>query len=475
MAIHQQRRVAAADPRASGPDRLADRAAGGRLSAGLVAASTCAVLAVAGSGLPEAVRAPIVFWFILFCPGLAIVRLAGSLRLAPLLALSIALSIALAGIIATGQVYAGAWSTPLTLAILVGIAFGAVLLDPALMAPRWPGPRLRLLEARVVPVLLLVGVELVVLRTTPTGSAVAGGIEIGAIVSQLAILGGMVAIVAFVVAHGSVAALYTAALLIAAGLPGVVPQNSRVGEASVAAVAYAMALVVVGVVRLARGGGVGWQAVAAALFAVVAGAAAVAPAASTLLPALVFSLAVATVVRGRRWFGAPGPQVVPAPGPRTNAPRRERRAAVPPIVVVPATTQLTLPPKASRHALPAPEAPPGRATIPQVAPAQGPAITPRRRRPAAAPPAAAPESSPTGLVPSLASLAPEVHGGTPAHAPTNESAAAEVPETSESPTPEPRIAEPPTAPSPRRRRRRAASTAAPEANQRGDGGGATGS
>lgn len=479
MATHQQRRVAAADPRASGPGRLADRAAGGRLSAGLVAASTCAVLAVAGSGLPEAVRAPIVFWFILFCPGLAIVRLAGSLRLAPLLALSIALSIALAGIIATGQVYAGAWSAALTLAILVGIAFGAVLLDPALRAPRWPGPRLRLLEARVVPVLLLVGVELVVLRTTPTASAAAGGIEIGAIASELAILGGMVAVVAFVVAHGSVAALYTAALLIAAGLPGVVPQTSQIGEASVAAVAYAMAFGVVGVVRVARGGGGGWQAVAAGLFAVVAGAAAVAPAASTLLPALVFSLAVATVVRGRRWVGAPSPQVVSAPGPRTNAPRRERRAALPPAVVVPAPTQLALPSEAPSHELPVPEAPPAKAPIPKVAPAHEPRTTPRRQRraapPPASPPPAAPESSPTALAPSLASLAlPEVLEVTPAEAPTNELPTAKALWTSELPTIGPSAPEPPKALSPRRRRRPAASTDAPEANQ-GDGGGAAGS
>jgi hypothetical protein len=262
--------------------------------------------------------------------------------------------VSLAGIIATGQVYAAAWSPPLTLAILVGIALGAVILDPALLAPRWHGPRLGLLEARLVPALLVAGMALLFLRAMPAAGELVGGVALGTAAGILTIVAGMTALVAFV-GTGSVAALYAAALLFAAGLPSVVPRGPGVSEASVGGVAYALAFAFVGSLRLGRAGGVGWQAVASGLFALTAGVSAVGPTAVVFLPVVQLGVAVAVLVRGRRWSGAPLAPAGPHPGPRATPQRRERGAAAAPVKRRP----MPLKPSAARVAdAPAAESPP---------------------------------------------------------------------------------------------------------------------
>jgi uncharacterized membrane protein len=77
---------------------------------------------------PAPLRPALVIWFVAICPGMAIVRL---LRLDSLLvevALAIALSLALAGLIASALVYAGIWSPNLVLELLVVTAVGGLVL-----------------------------------------------------------------------------------------------------------------------------------------------------------------------------------------------------------------------------------------------------------------------------------------------------------------------------------------------------------
>jgi len=77
---------------------------------------------------PAPLRPALVIWFVAICPGMAIVRL---LRLDSLLVevtLAIALSLALAGLIASALVYAGLWSPNLVLELLVAITVGALIL-----------------------------------------------------------------------------------------------------------------------------------------------------------------------------------------------------------------------------------------------------------------------------------------------------------------------------------------------------------
>jgi uncharacterized membrane protein len=77
---------------------------------------------------PVPLRPALVIWFVAICPGMAIIRL---LRLDSLLVevtLAIALSLALAGLIASALVYAGIWSPNLVLEVLVITAVGGLVL-----------------------------------------------------------------------------------------------------------------------------------------------------------------------------------------------------------------------------------------------------------------------------------------------------------------------------------------------------------
>lgn len=94
-----------------------------------------ALLSAAGAALsaylwdpPGALRAVVVAGFLLVCPGMAVARL---LRLADALAewlLAVALSVALATLVASATLYAGAWDPGVALVILAGVcALGALL------------------------------------------------------------------------------------------------------------------------------------------------------------------------------------------------------------------------------------------------------------------------------------------------------------------------------------------------------------
>jgi hypothetical protein len=82
---------------------------------------------VVGAGVPPALGTPFVLWFILVCPGMALVRL---LRLGDPVAelgIGIALSVALATLVSGALLYAGAWSPRATLAILAAVTVAGAL------------------------------------------------------------------------------------------------------------------------------------------------------------------------------------------------------------------------------------------------------------------------------------------------------------------------------------------------------------
>src|SRR4051794_35602122 len=78
--------------------------------AGVVAVSTAAVIAVSVIDAPAAVRVPATVWFVAICPGMAVVRLLRLRRPVADTMLAIALSITLASLIPSVQLYWRAWS-----------------------------------------------------------------------------------------------------------------------------------------------------------------------------------------------------------------------------------------------------------------------------------------------------------------------------------------------------------------------------
>jgi uncharacterized membrane protein len=99
-----------------------------RWPAGLVAAAgvASAMTAAGGASLP---RTLIVLGFLLLCPGLALLRLAGSFDWLATLTLSLTLSIAVDMLLALGLAYAGLWSPAAALIGLAGIVIGAAGVD----------------------------------------------------------------------------------------------------------------------------------------------------------------------------------------------------------------------------------------------------------------------------------------------------------------------------------------------------------
>lgn len=76
-----------------------------------------------------ALRPLIVLWFLLVCPGMALVRF---LRLREPIAewtLAIAVSLVLDALVASVQLYAGRWSPTLTLNILIGLCVAGALVQ----------------------------------------------------------------------------------------------------------------------------------------------------------------------------------------------------------------------------------------------------------------------------------------------------------------------------------------------------------
>ena len=91
--------------------------------------ATVAVAIVAFADLELWLRVPLGLFFLLLCPGMAIVRLLETGDPVADLTLAIALSIALDVIVAGALLYAGAWSPNAALGILMAITVGGVLLE----------------------------------------------------------------------------------------------------------------------------------------------------------------------------------------------------------------------------------------------------------------------------------------------------------------------------------------------------------
>ena len=100
---------------------------------GVVVTAITAATAVAYLGGFATQVAPLVALFVLACPGLALV---GGLRLRdPLfeLVVGVALSISLAGLLATAELFAGSWAPGSTLVLLIGVTVVGLALDPDLI------------------------------------------------------------------------------------------------------------------------------------------------------------------------------------------------------------------------------------------------------------------------------------------------------------------------------------------------------
>ncbi len=94
-----------------------------------IALSAIAVVMVVFGNAPQPLRPVIAFWFLLVCPGMALVRL---LRLKEALAewiLAIALSLAIEALVAGLMVFTGLWSPGAGLAALVVISLAGALLQ----------------------------------------------------------------------------------------------------------------------------------------------------------------------------------------------------------------------------------------------------------------------------------------------------------------------------------------------------------
>jgi uncharacterized membrane protein len=89
----------------------------------LASAALAGTLEVTGVHSP--LRPAVMVWFVLVCPGVAIVRLLRLEDAVAELALAVALSIALAMAVGGIALYSGLWAPGATLAILIAITIGA--------------------------------------------------------------------------------------------------------------------------------------------------------------------------------------------------------------------------------------------------------------------------------------------------------------------------------------------------------------
>ena len=99
-----------------------------RWPAGLVMAAgvVSAVVVAGGQSLP---RTLIVVGFLLVCPGLALLRLAGPLDALATVTFAIALSVAIDMLLALGLAYTGLWSPAAAFIALLVIVIGAAAAD----------------------------------------------------------------------------------------------------------------------------------------------------------------------------------------------------------------------------------------------------------------------------------------------------------------------------------------------------------
>src|SRR5262249_26710712 len=85
-----------------------------------VSALAAGIVMLTSTGTP--LRPILAFWFLLICPGMAFIRLLHIQEPVVEWTLAIALSIALNTIVAEAMVYAGIWSPPLGLGVMIGLS-----------------------------------------------------------------------------------------------------------------------------------------------------------------------------------------------------------------------------------------------------------------------------------------------------------------------------------------------------------------
>lgn len=94
----------------------------------IITVSTLGTAIVTFSDVESPVRPLIAFWFLLICPGMAIVPFLGIREGISQLTLATALSLALDGLVSVSLLYAGLWSPDIMLAVLIVISLtGAAL------------------------------------------------------------------------------------------------------------------------------------------------------------------------------------------------------------------------------------------------------------------------------------------------------------------------------------------------------------
>jgi hypothetical protein len=116
-------------------DERVGASSAGRVRVLIVAAITALTGMAIVAGVTGSV-APLIIVFVLLCPGLALV---GPLRLRdPLfeIVLGVALSVSVAGLLATMELFLHAWAPMPTLSLLVAISIAGLLLDPELIPRR---------------------------------------------------------------------------------------------------------------------------------------------------------------------------------------------------------------------------------------------------------------------------------------------------------------------------------------------------
>ena len=106
----------------------------------VAAASAVLTGALAAAGVHSPVRVAATVWFVLVCPGIAVVRLLRLDDAVAELALAVAVSIALAAAAGGIPLYAGLWSTFTALAILISITIAAAAAPLARTRPPWRRP-----------------------------------------------------------------------------------------------------------------------------------------------------------------------------------------------------------------------------------------------------------------------------------------------------------------------------------------------
>jgi hypothetical protein len=104
----------------------------------LVSAVLAGAIQLAGPHSP--LRLAVILWFVLVCPGMAVVRLLGLEDAATELALAVALSIALAMAAGGIALYSGLWAPGATLAILIAFTAGAAVAPLVRARPRGRRP-----------------------------------------------------------------------------------------------------------------------------------------------------------------------------------------------------------------------------------------------------------------------------------------------------------------------------------------------